>query len=89
MKLDFTPRRCPNLGDRQGGHSTRDYPTTRNVCLGRRSRERRFLRVILHPYTPVPGEWQKRFCLGEYTKCPYFKEFHSGNGSAPGGAEGA
>lgn len=89
MNLDFKPRRCPNLGDRQGGNGERDYPTTRNVCLGRKHRERRFLRVIIHPYAPVPGEWQRRFCLSAYAACPYYRENQGGNGAAPGGAEWA
>ncbi len=65
---------CPHLGGRKNQEKIIDYPSASNVCYGAESREKKLLRTVVLPFSPVPAQWQREFCLAAFRRCPIFQK---------------
>lgn len=73
-KLDVKQRYCPYLGGSKVRKEVKDFPVSTNVCYAAESREKRLLRTIIHPYTPISAQRQREFCLStSYLRCPAYQ----------------
>ncbi len=65
---------CPHLGGRKNQKKIIDYPAVSNVCYGAESREKKLLRTIVLPFSLVPAQRQREFCLATFRRCPVFRK---------------
>ncbi len=65
---------CPHLGGRKNQEKIIDYPAVSNVCYGAESREKKFLRTVVLPFSLVPAQRQREYCLATFRRCPIFQK---------------
>ena len=65
---------CPHLGGRKNQEKIIDYPAVSNVCYGAESREKKLLRTVVLPFSLVPAQRQREFCLATFRRCPVFQK---------------
>ncbi len=70
--LSAKTKYCPYLGGRKTRSKVIDYPAVSNVCYGEESREKKLLRTIVLPFSLVPAQRQREFCLATFRRCPLF-----------------
>lgn len=71
--LDAKTKNCPYIGGRKERGKIIDYPALSNVCYAEGSREKKLLRTITYPFSVVPAQRQREFCLATYNRCPLYQ----------------
>jgi hypothetical protein len=71
--LDVKSKYCPYLGGRKERERIVDYPVVSNVCFAEGSREKKLLRTLTLPFTVIPPQRQREFCLATYSRCPVYQ----------------
>jgi len=73
-KLEAKVRTCPHLGGRGRREDVKDFPVATNVCYAAESKEKKLLRTIILPYSPISAQRQREFCLStSHPRCPIFQ----------------
>ena len=71
--LDSKTKYCPYLGGGTNRTKIIDYPARSNVCFGKESYEKKLLRKLIRPYSLIPAQRQREFCLAAFRRCPTFQ----------------
>lgn len=71
--LDAKSKYCPFLGGRKKREKIIDYPVLTNVCYAEGSQEKKLLRTLTFPFSVIPAQRQREFCLATYTRCPVYQ----------------
>ncbi len=50
-----------------------DYPAQTNVCFAEGSKEKKLLRTLTLPFSVIPPQRQREFCLATYNRCPVYQ----------------
>jgi hypothetical protein len=73
-KLDVKQRYCPYLGGKSNQEDVTEHPMPQNVCYAKETVEKKLLRTVTLPFTAIPAQRQREFCLGTFSRCHLFKE---------------
>lgn len=71
--LGVKSRYCPYLGGRKTREKIIDYPVVSNVCYAKGSQEKKLLRTLNFPFSVIPAQRQREFCLAAYPRCPLYQ----------------
>ncbi len=71
--LDAKSKYCPYLGGRKERKRIIDYPVLSNVCFAEGSKEKKLLRTLTLPFSIIPPQRQREFCLATYNRCPVYQ----------------
>ena len=71
--LDVKSKYCPHLGGRKERERIIDYPVQTNVCFAEGSKEKKLLRTLTLPFSVIPPQRQREFCLATYSSCPVYQ----------------
>ena len=71
--LGVKSKYCPYLGGRKNRDKIIDYPALTNVCYAEGSQEKKLLRIITFPFSVIPAQRQREFCLATYHRCPVYQ----------------
>lgn len=71
--LDVKSKYCPYLGGRKERERIVDYPVQTNVCFAEGSKEKKVLRTLTLPFSIIPPQRQREFCLATYSRCPVYQ----------------
>ncbi len=71
--LDAKSKYCPFLGGRKNREKIISYPVLTNVCYAEGSQEKKLLRTLTFPFSVIPAQRQREFCLATYARCPVYQ----------------